>query len=148
MQPPVGSVFVTPLRHYQKQSLAFMVDCERTANRGGWLCDEVGMGKTAVVLALVVTNPAVENTLTKKQQFKAMKNKIDSDEERRNDIELAYFAKKDQLDEEDIDHHEYMEKKEVLLQAMQKQLAEVGTNQLIKLKTTIVFTSLSLMGQW
>lgn len=148
MQPPVGSVFVTPLRHYQKQSLAFMVDCERTANRGGWLCDEVGMGKTAVILALVVTNPAVENTLTKKQQFKAMKNKIDSDEERRNDIELAYFAKKDQLDEEDIDHHEYMEKKEVLLQAMQKQLAEVGTNQLIKLKTTIVFTSLSLMGQW
>jgi len=148
MQPPVGSVFVTPLRHYQKQSLAFMVDCERTANRGGWLCDEVGMGKTAVVLALVVTNPAVENTLTKKQQFKAMKNKIDSDEERRNDIELAYFAKKDQLDEEDIDHHEYMEKKEVLLQDMQKQLAEVGTDQLIKLKTTIVFTSLSLMGQW
>ena len=148
MQPPVGSVFVTPLRHYQKQSLAFMVDCERTANRGGWLCDEVGMGKTAVILALVVTNPAVKNTLTKKQQFKAMKNKIDSDEERRNDIELAYFAKKDQLDEEDIDHHEYMEKKEVLLQAMQKQLAEVGTNQLIKLKTTIVFTSLSLMGQW
>lgn len=148
MQPPVGSVFVTPLRHYQKQSLAFMVDAERTANRGGWLCDEVGMGKTAVVLALVVTNPAVDDTLTKKERFNAMKVKIDSDEKRRNEIELAYFAKKDQLIEEEIDHHEYMEKKEALFQDMQKQLAEVGTDQMIKLKTTIVFTSLSLMGQW
>jgi hypothetical protein len=45
MQPPADSGFVTPLRHYQRQSLAFMVDTERTASRGGWLCDEVGMGK-------------------------------------------------------------------------------------------------------
>ncbi|KAL7540666.1 hypothetical protein ACHAXR_010287, partial [Thalassiosira sp. AJA248-18] len=45
MTPPIGGAFVTPLRHYQKQSLAFMVDTERKSNRGGWLCDEVGMGK-------------------------------------------------------------------------------------------------------
>ena len=49
--------FRTPLRHYQKQSLAFMVDVEQQQlsgdnswkmhgvdTRGGWLCSEVGMG--------------------------------------------------------------------------------------------------------
>ena len=41
MQPPVGRGFSTSLRHYQKQSLAFMVETERTHNRGGWLSDEV-----------------------------------------------------------------------------------------------------------
>jgi hypothetical protein len=165
MQPPVGSVFVTPLRHYQKQSLAFMVDCERTANRGGWLCDEVGMGKTAVVLALVVTNPAVEAMLTKKQQFKAMMDKIYSHEKRRDLIRQAYDDKNEENENEFEDEKEKMKesndlrgkvaayakfesKRTVLLQDMQKQLAEVGTDQLIKLKTTIVFTSLSLMGQW
>ena len=28
-----------------------------TAIRGGWLCDQVGMGKSAVTLALVASNP-------------------------------------------------------------------------------------------
>jgi SNF2 family DNA or RNA helicase len=59
--------FASDLRHYQKQSLAFMCEIETafTANlntqkdlRGGWLASEVGMGKTAVVLALIETNPA------------------------------------------------------------------------------------------
>mmetsp|Transcript_57068 Transcript_57068/g.139047 ORF Transcript_57068/g.139047 Transcript_57068/m.139047 type:complete len:831 (-) Transcript_57068:269-2761(-) len=64
--------FVTPLRHYQKQSLAFMMDAEASGRawtsdshphvgikaRGGWLCSEVGMGKTAVVLALVASLPS------------------------------------------------------------------------------------------
>jgi hypothetical protein len=45
MQPPPESGFITPLHHYQKQSLAFMVDAKRMASRGGWLCDKVGMGK-------------------------------------------------------------------------------------------------------
>ena len=47
LQPPVSSGFVTPLRHYQKQSLAFMVDTEKNHLRGGWLADEVGMGKVS-----------------------------------------------------------------------------------------------------
>ena len=47
MSPPAG-VFVTELRHYQKQSLAFMLEEERSnvktgKIRGGWLCDELGM---------------------------------------------------------------------------------------------------------
>lgn len=49
MQPPIGSGFVTPLRHYQKQSLAFMVDTEKKFDRGGWLADEVGMGKVGLL---------------------------------------------------------------------------------------------------
>jgi len=63
MQPPVGSGFVTPLRHYQKQSLAFMVDTERTASRGGWLCDEVGMGKVRLVFFLLAVPIFNECTL-------------------------------------------------------------------------------------
>ena len=53
ISPPAGSGFTTALRHYQKQSLAFMVDVERASTednqkmRGGWLADEVGMGKVS-----------------------------------------------------------------------------------------------------
>ena len=53
ISPPSGSGFTTDLRHYQKQSLAFLVDVERTSAtdnqkmRGGWLADEVGMGKVS-----------------------------------------------------------------------------------------------------
>jgi len=47
LSPPTG-VFTTELRHYQKQSYAFMLEEERriVAEKvvlGGWLCDEVGM---------------------------------------------------------------------------------------------------------
>ena len=35
MQPPAGRGFNTALRHYQKQSLAFMVETERNHTRGG-----------------------------------------------------------------------------------------------------------------
>ena len=45
MQPPARSGFTTTLKHYQKQSLAFMVNAETNHKRGGLLCDEVGMGK-------------------------------------------------------------------------------------------------------
>jgi hypothetical protein len=69
------------LRPYQRQSLAFMLDLERAPAgastigtvyrsiytpgdahqtfevRGGWLTDEVGMGKTAVCIAVVLENP-------------------------------------------------------------------------------------------
>lgn len=59
ISPPAG-VFTTELRHYQKQSLAFMCEEERrtVANgmtRGGWLCDEVGMVRTVcIVMAYLV----------------------------------------------------------------------------------------------
>jgi SNF2 family DNA or RNA helicase len=75
--PPASSTFVTPLRHYQKQSLAFMIDTEESqvewmnrllhddfSTRGGWLCSDMGMGKTAVVVALVATKPIQEYLLS------------------------------------------------------------------------------------
>ena len=84
---PAGFATGVLLRPYQKQSLAFMLHNERSTDpeleglrhelvknkvnewgnsrvshaaacRGGWLCDEVGMGKTAVVAALILANPA------------------------------------------------------------------------------------------
>ena len=66
---PAGLLSSITLRPYQKQSLAFMIDLERSTRpetagrvdgrtvRGGWLCDEMGMGKTAVVTALCLANP-------------------------------------------------------------------------------------------
>ncbi|KAH8051519.1 hypothetical protein JL722_10692 [Aureococcus anophagefferens] len=62
---PAGFSAAFKLRPYQRQSLAFCVNAERQTGasppppgaggeRGGWLCDEVGMGKTAVVVALAL----------------------------------------------------------------------------------------------
>jgi superfamily II DNA or RNA helicase len=49
---PPRSKFTTTLRSYQKQSLAFMKNLEERGMRGGWLSSDVGMGKSAIVLAL------------------------------------------------------------------------------------------------
>ena len=61
---PPGLADGVVLRPYQRQSLAFMLDIERrisekdsTAGCGGWLCDEMGMGKTAVCASLILANP-------------------------------------------------------------------------------------------
>ena len=73
---PAGLVETIALRPYQKQSLAFMVSVEQSSNkaalgmvngqprRGGWLCDEVGMGKTAVVAALILDNPSTAKRIS------------------------------------------------------------------------------------
>ena len=62
---PEGFADDATLRPYQRQSLAFMLQIERSTNeallgdrgsRGGWLCDEVGMGKTAVCAALILAH--------------------------------------------------------------------------------------------
>jgi len=50
--------FVTQLKHYQKQSLAFMMDVEQNYQvKSGWICSDVGMGKSAIVIAAIVNNP-------------------------------------------------------------------------------------------
>lgn len=63
---PAGLLSTARLKPYQRQSLAFMVNVERStdpsllspgARRGGWLTDEVGMGKTMVAIATILANP-------------------------------------------------------------------------------------------
>ena len=103
--PKPRQLVCSALRHYQKQSLAFMLAIEQDEKapvgrdcvdslisispivgpyglvprdsyhqptektwydiRGGWLCDEVGMGKTIVSMALILANPC-PNPATKK----------------------------------------------------------------------------------
>ena len=71
-QAPAGFTTGITLRPYQRQSLAFMLNVERRTGgelptlgakgtRGGWLCDEVGMGKTAVVIATCLANRATHS---------------------------------------------------------------------------------------
>ena len=55
MSPP-SHIFTTNLRSYQKQSLAFMISKETSANPSGWLASDVGMGKSAIVLALIASD--------------------------------------------------------------------------------------------
>ena len=72
---PVGLANDIQLRPYQRQSLSFVLQMERNSTkplagrrvfggsplslvRGGWVCDEVGMGKTAVAIAAVLANPS------------------------------------------------------------------------------------------
>ena len=104
--PPV---FVTPLRHYQRQCLAFMQNVEQSSNllgndncfndiRGGWLASEVGMGKSAVVIALASTN--------------------------KSDVNPTW---------QELREHVFKFK---------------GHKRKVKLKTTVVLTSVSLLGQW
>ncbi len=54
------------LKPYQRQSLAFMLSVETSddaslagsdGRRGGWLADEVGMGKTMVAISLILAHP-------------------------------------------------------------------------------------------
>jgi len=55
---PPSPTFVSELKHYQKQSLAFMMDVEHNySTKSGWICSDVGMGKSAIVIAAICNNP-------------------------------------------------------------------------------------------
>ena len=107
MQPPAGRGFVTPLRHYQKQSLAFMVETERNHRRGGFLADEVGMGKSAVVLALVAANRGNPEDFATKQQIKDVMRTFDANKQKRREIEQDLQKLETRLDPGTISDYQY-----------------------------------------
>ena len=69
---PLGLRADIRLRPYQKQSLAFALEIETSTEavlagrdatvRGGFICDEMGMGKTAVVTSLILARPSPQRT--------------------------------------------------------------------------------------
>lgn len=86
---PAGLAPGIKLRPYQKQSLAFMLAIERGDDpevfgnvggngdfggerRGGWLADEVGMGKTAVVTSLILARPSQAKRVNNERFKKAL----------------------------------------------------------------------------
>ena len=161
MSPPAGGVFVTSLRHYQKQSLAVMVDTEKTSNCGGWLCDEVGMGKSAVVLALVATNPASPKTVAAKQQIEETLNAKDMYDQERKAIELAHGAEMQreqdalpndinelELDQQDMLWDQFEMNQGLISDKTRRRIAELRPAKKLKLKATVILTSVSLIGQW
>lgn len=175
--PPAGSGFVTSLKHYQKQSLAFMVDLERGSDdarknrdcnesveptRGGLLADQVGMGKSAVVIALVATNPA--GGLATEQEIRAHVENVNANEQNRASAVKAFHEERRRgrsalfeslgLDDKH-DYHRchpvvdvYDNKKSRELGILLSSLSEKHRVDRIKLKTTVILTSVSLMGQW
>ena len=95
-EEPNGLIATCKLRTYQKQSLAFMINRENGTNDPDWedftaqrrlgnsnythtlnkvrcglLCDEVGMGKSLVCIALVLANPSNFKPMTDAQFKKA-----------------------------------------------------------------------------
>ena len=83
VEEPTPVLLKAQLRPYQRQSLAFMLELERAPAgastvgsvstgsfppkrevRGGWLCDEVGMGKTMACIATILANPLPQEQQT------------------------------------------------------------------------------------
>ncbi|KAJ1660328.1 DNA repair protein rad16 [Dispira simplex] len=63
-QHPQPTDLALPLLPFQRESLSWMVRQEReTSHKGGMLADEMGMGKTIQVIALLLTEPRSQPTL-------------------------------------------------------------------------------------
>mmetsp|Transcript_19624 Transcript_19624/g.68075 ORF Transcript_19624/g.68075 Transcript_19624/m.68075 type:complete len:741 (-) Transcript_19624:28-2250(-) len=161
VEAPQPAAVVTPLRHYQKQALARMVEVETspTAPRGdhgvagGFLAQEVGMGKTCAVLALVAANPsaAAAPTADQIQTIRTNRSKLAQLKEPEFDFDL--FSKMgDKYRKQHGDARKaYDAQVKALLPWHSADFYAAGDSkapQRPKLKTTVVFTSVSLLGQW
>ena len=136
-QTPAGFATGITLRPYQRQSLAFMLNVERrTGNElpplgehgatGGWLCDEVGMGKTAVCVALCLAHPS-----TKKRGSDAAWSGIQRALTCKPRPPVAWSLSQPRL--------------EPVHDTWQAPAPVAGR---MNLKTTLVLTNVSLVGQW
>ena len=137
-----------------------MVDTERTYNRGGWLCDEVGMGKSAVVLGLVSSNPASTRGLATAQQIQTVMNDYDENVRRETGYKLAHEQRLSSKrvahfgETEDSNHDEYWKLRRTFApierqedQNLKSQLDTIQWRR-VKVKATVILTSCSLLGQW
>jgi len=109
------------------------------------------MGKSAVVLALVATNPASPTNLATSQQIRDRTNLFHANAATRQQIESAYTAQMSNLClSHQVDSSEFLQMKMALNQKKRNQLAEMRPlpTKRLKLKTTVILTSVSLLGQW
>ena len=140
---PPAARFRTALRHYQRQSLGFCLERERLPVadaqlhgkpcRGGFLCDEMGMGKTAVLIALVAANPCAAPT-------------------GRDDVDFVTLGQSFHHPPQPSRYlHTYDETGRMVQKpnpAFAKWKPLPALTGRVKLKATVVMTSVSLMGQW
>lgn len=132
ISPPAG-VFTTNLRHYQKQSVAFMREEERRRReaheiRGGWLCDELGMVSIGTLHNLRVSNMYVLcHFLLSLLCAPSMQGK--------SAVVLALIAANP------------MKSQKCPSLERIRSYPTKGKKKL-KVKTTVILTSVSLLGQW
>ncbi|XP_027061405.1 DNA repair protein RAD16-like isoform X1 [Coffea arabica] len=62
VEPPAN--LIIPLLRYQKEWLAWALKQEESTTRGGILADEMGMGKTAQAIALVVAKQEIQKAIS------------------------------------------------------------------------------------
>jgi SNF2 family DNA or RNA helicase len=105
-------------------------------SRGGWLCDEMGMGKTLVVVALILANPGIGHC-TDSTVWKIW-------EERRT---FPLPPDRISLDEPGTAYLEYVRR---IKTSPPPSLPATAADECGRLKTkaTLVYTSISLFGQW
>ena len=119
--------------------------------------------QSAVVLALVVTNPAPAADVATEQEVRSHVNEINSHDRKRGTSISAFDAQKgkeyDELcrkmdsgiwsdDECNRRDEQFNNKKQQERYKLLRTLKEKHTIDRIKLKTTVILTSLSLIGQW
>lgn len=151
---------VAALRPYQKQSLAFCLQLEQAVDkaetvgtvsrgfgvwqtspkvRGGWITDEVGMGKTMVVLGLVLANPCPAPKPSTKLMQKLQQ------------CPMAYVAETKWMFDPEMGRHRtgpnpnFDDETRKAAKNL-KELKSLGAPA--RIKTTLVVVPITLIGQW
>lgn len=118
--------------------------------------------QSAVVLALVATNPAAKTDVATEKEIRAHVENLNAQERKRTDAIKSFEAKKsrelDALEDSFAfnasDNFRFREtkkfeaKKSRELSLLAKSLKEKHLVDRSKLKTTVILTSVSLIGQW